>query len=283
VLACNNDGVWNERGATLAFTVQPAFWQTWWFQTSGVAMIALAGGGIVWLDARRRMRRKLEQLERQQAVERERARIAKDIHDDLGANLTRITMLSESARSDLNNPRQVGGHLDQIHNTARELTRAMGEVVWAVNPRHDTLDSVGAYLEEFGQNLLRTAGIRCKMDMPSQFPARVVTAEVRHNLFLAFKEVLHNAIRHAGASEVRISLTVKPAAFTLVVEDNGKGFESEALLAGTPHSQPSHGAGNGLTNMRQRLAEIGGRCEIESAAGKGTKVTFTVALKGLSA
>ena len=283
VLACNNDGVWNERGATLAFTVQPAFWQTWWFQTSGVAMIALAGGGIVWLDARRRMRRKLEQLERQQAVERERARIAKDIHDDLGANLTRITMLSESARSDLNNPRQVGGHLDQIHNTARELTRAMSEVVWAVNPRHDTLDSVGAYLEEFGQNLLRTAGIRCKMDMPSQFPARVVTAEVRHNLFLAFKEVLHNAIRHAGASEVRISLTVKPAAFTLVVEDNGKGFESEALLAGTPHSQPSHGAGNGLTNMRQRLAEIGGRCEIESAAGKGTKVTFTVALKGLSA
>ena len=280
VLACNNDGVWNETGATLAFTVQPAFWQTWWFRTSGVAMIALAGGGIVWLDARRRMRRKLERLERQQAVERERARIAKDIHDDLGANLTRIMMLSESARSDLNNPRQVGGHLDQIHNTARELTRAMSEVVWAVNPRHDTLDSVAAYLEEFGQNLLRTAGIRCKMDMPSQFPARVVTAEVRHNLFLAFKEALHNAIKHAGASEVRISLTVKPTVFTLVVEDNGKGFASDALLAGTPHGQTSHGAGNGLANMRQRLAEIGGRCEIESAGGKGTKVTFTVALKG---
>jgi signal transduction histidine kinase/ligand-binding sensor domain-containing protein len=283
VLACNNDGVWNETGATLAFRVQPAFWQMWWFRITGGVMTALAGGGIVWLDARRRTRRKLARLERQQAVERERIRIARDIHDDLGANLTRITMLSEPARSDLNNPRRVDSHLDQIHNTARELTRAMSEVVWAVNPRHDTLDSVGDYLEEFGQNLLRTAGIRCKMDMPSQFPARVVTAEVRHNLFLAFKEALHNAIRHAGASEVRISLTVKPAAFTLVVEDNGKGFESEALLAGTPHSQPSHKAGNGLTNLRQRLAEIGGRCEIESAAGKGTKVTFTVALKGLSA
>jgi signal transduction histidine kinase len=176
----------------------------------------------------------------------------------------------------------VDSHLDQIHNTARELTRAMSEVVWAVNPRHDTLDSVGDYLEEFGQNLLRTAGIRCKMDMPSQFPARVITAEVRHNLFLAFKEALHNAIRHAGASEVRISLTVEPAAFTLVVEDNGKGFESEALLAGTSNGQRSREAGNGLTNMRQRLAEIGGRCEINSAAGKGTRVTFTVALKGLS-
>ena len=121
----------------------------------------------------------------------------------------------------------------------------MSEVVWAVNPRHDTLDSVGAYLEEFGQNLLRTAGIRCKMDMPSQFPARVITAEVRHNLFLAFKEALNNAIKHAGASEVRISLAVKPAAFILTVEDNGNGFAPETLLAGTPHGQPAKGAATG--------------------------------------
>jgi len=283
VLACNNDGVWNEQGATLAFTVLPAFWQTWWFRISGAAMIALAGGGIVWLDARRRMRRKLERLQRQQAVERERIRIARDIHDDLGANLTRITMLSESARSDLENARQVAGHLDQIYNTARELTRAMGEVVWAVNPRHDTLDSAAAYLEEFGQYLLRTAGIRCKMDMPSQFPPWVITAEVRHNVFLAFKEALHNAIKHAGASEVRISLAVKPATFTLMVEDNGRGFAPETLLAGAPHDQPRQGSGNGLANMRQRLAEIGGCCEIESAPGKGTKVAFTITLKGLSA
>jgi signal transduction histidine kinase len=282
VLACNNDGVWNETGATLAFTVLPAFWQTWWFRISGGWLTALAGGGIVWLDARRRMRRKVERLQRQQAVERERIRIARDIHDDLGANLTRITMLSESARSDLNDSRQVASHLDQIHNTARELTRAMSEVVWAVNPQHDTLDSVAAYLEEFGQNLLRTAGIRCKMDMPSQFPARVITAEVRHNLFLAFKEALHNAIKHSGASEVRISLAVKPAAFILTVEDNGNKFASETILVGMPHGQPQ-GSGNGLANMRQRLAEIGGRCEIEGAPGKGTKVTFTVALKGLSA
>ena len=111
----------------------------------------------------------------------------------------------------------------------------------------------------------------------------MVTAEVRHNVFLAFKEALHNAIKHAGASEVRICLTVEPAAFTLVVEDNGKGFASEALLTGAPHGQPGHGTGNGLANMRHRLAEIGGRCEIESAPGKGTKVTFMVALKDLLA
>jgi signal transduction histidine kinase/sugar lactone lactonase YvrE len=283
VLACNNDGVWNETGATLAFTVLPEFWQTWWFRISGGVMTALAGGGIVWLDARRRTRRKLERLERQQAVERERIRIARDIHDDLGANLTCITMLSESARTDLDNLWQVSGHLDQIYNTACELTRAMSEVVWAINPRHDTLDSVATYLEGFGQNMLRTAGIRCKMDMPSQLPTRVVTAETRHNLFLAFKEALNNAIKHAGASEVRISLAVKPAAFTLIVEDNGKGFMPETLWGRIPHGQPGPETGNGLENMRQRLADIGGRCDIESAGGKGTKVTFTVALKGLSA
>ena len=283
VLACNNDGVWNEQGATLAFTVEPAFWQTWWFRISGGIMTALAGGGSVWLDARRRMRRKVERLQRQQAIERERIRIARNIHDDLGANLTRITMLSASARSDLDNSRQVAGHLDQIHNTARELTRAMSEVVWAVNPRHDTLGSVGAYLEEFGQNLLKTAGLRCKIDMPAQFPTRVITAEVRHNIFLAFKEALHNAIKHAGASEVRIALAVKPDVFTLMVEDDGRGFAMETALAGTLRDQPRRGAGNGLANMRQRLAEIGGRCEIESAPGKGTRVTFTVALKGSSA
>ena len=282
VLARNNDGIWNEQGATLAFTVLPAFWQTWWFRTSAVAMIALAGGGIVWLDARRRMRRKVERLQRQQAIERERIRIARDIHDDLGANLTRVTMLSESARNNLEDSRQVAGYLDQIHHTARELTRTMSEVVWAVNPRHDALGSVGAYLEEFGQNLLRTAGIRCKMDMPSQFPARVITAEVRHNLFLAFQEALNNAIKHAGASEVRIALVVKPAVFILTIEDNGKGFALEPLLAGTPPARSRPGTGNGLANMYQRLAEIGGQCEIETGAGTGTKVTFTVALKGFS-
>ena len=284
VRACNNDEVWNEQGATLAFTVEPEFWQTWWFRILGGVLTALAGGVIVWLDARKRMRRDLEELQRQQAVERERIRIARDIHDDLGANLTRITMLSDSARSALQDTRVVAGHLDQIHTTARELTRSMSEVVWAVNPRHDTLGSVGAYLEEFGQNLLRTAGLRCKLDLPSELPARVITAEVRHNLFLAFKEALHNAIKHQGATEVRISLTVTAETFTLRIEDDGRGFIPETLGAGSlepPHQSPrGTAAGNGLLNMRQRMAEIGGRCEIESAPGKGTRVTFTVTLHG---
>src|SRR5205085_11009042 len=141
-IACNNDDVWNPVGASLSFTVLPHLWQTWWFQGAGMALGASGIGAAVFGVVRRRERRKLEQLERQRALERERARIARDIHDDLGASLTRITMLSQSARSELaTEPQTAAADVDQIFHTARDLTRAMDEIVWAVNPKHDTLDS----------------------------------------------------------------------------------------------------------------------------------------------
>ena len=177
------------------------------------------------------MRRKLERLERQRAVERERARIAKDIHDDLGASLTRITMLSQSAPGELDRARAGRAKLDRIYGTARELTRSMDEIVWAVNPQHDTLDSLASYLGKFAQDFLGAAGIRCRLDVPLQFPAWPLTAEVRHNLFLAFKEALHNVVKHAAATEVRITLTPAEGSFVWEVEDNGRGFDS-----GTPEN-----------------------------------------------
>jgi signal transduction histidine kinase len=277
VLACSNNGVWNERGATLAFTVLPAFWQTWWFRISGAAMIALAGGGIVWLDARRRTRRKVERLERQQAVERERARIAKDIHDDLGASLTRINLLSQSVRREINRPDEAIKDVERIGDSARHMIRTMDEIVWAVDPQHDTLDSLTSYLGKLAQELMSAAGIRCRLDFPVQLPSWPLTAEVRHNLFLAFKEAVHNVAKHSAASEVQISLVIEPAAFTLVVEDNGCGFKPE-LLATTPsgNRQPSR---NGLVNMRQRMQEIGGYCEIQSERSRGTKLKFHLPVK----
>ena len=100
----------------------------------------------------------------------------------------------------------------------------MDEIVWAVNPRHDTLESLATYLEKFAQDWLATAGIRCRLDLPLQFPEWHLTSEVRHNVFLAFKEALHNAVKHSGASEVLIRLAVKEKSFELAVEDNGRGF-----------------------------------------------------------
>ena len=279
VTACNNDGVWNETGASLKFEVLPYFWQTTWFQVLGGAAMALAAGGAVWFDTRRRMRRKLERAERQRDIERERTRIARDIHDDLGAQLTRITMISESARGDLANPGRTAAGLEKIYDTARELTRSMDEIVWAVSPRHDTLESLATYLEKFAHDWLATVGIRCRLDLPLQFPEWPLSSETRHNVFLAFKEALHNAVKHSGASEVLIRLALQEKSFELAVEDNGRGFAVGEKAKSVSSASGRAVAGNGLENMRRRLADIGGSCGIQSAPGAGAKITFTVRLK----
>jgi len=278
VMACNNDGVWNENQASLRFTVLPLFWQTWWFR----ALYAISGGalvaGTVIFAMRRRLERKLERLEQQRALERERARIAKDIHDDLGASLTRISMLSQSARSELDHS-NAASDLDRIYDTARELTRAMDEIVWAVNPQHDTLDSLATYLGKFAQDFLAAAHIKCRLDVPMQLPAWPLTAEIRHNLFLAFKEALNNAVKHAHTTEVWISLSINGMGFALQLEDKGCGFAQNTSGNGSRSDSARLSSGYGLVNMRRRLGEIGGRCEIQSTPGTGTRVAFVVPVK----
>lgn len=306
VKGCNNDGLWNEAGAALAFTVMPAFWQTWWFAAIVVVIgVVLVSVIVLWLS-RRRLRARMEMLERQRGIERERSRIARDIHDDLGASLTRITMLSQSVRSELVTQPLAAADVDQIYATARELTRAMDEIVWAVNPKHDTLDSLVTYLGRYAQNFLSLAGIRCRIDVPVQLPAWILTAEMRHNVFLSLKEALNNVVKHARASEVRISLEMVSRGFLLLVSDNGCGFRlngsdeaggsspGPGVLASSAHSSPSEAtgpvglvpdtsraaSGNGLANMRRRLQEIGGDCHWDTAPGEGTRVKLSIDVKG---
>ena len=271
VRASNSDGVWNNTGASLALIVLPHFWQTFWFHTLAVLAAITLIVGIVLFITRRRMRLKLERIERQQALERERTRIAKDIHDHLGANLTRISLLSQSAHSELENPAQAAAQLDRIYNTSRELTRSMDEIVWAVNPQHDTLDSLASYLGNFAQEYLVSIRIRCRLDVPLHLPHWPITAEMRHNVFLAFKEALHNVVKHSGADEVSVLLTTDAGSFTLAVRDNGRGFDPI-----TVSTRPGHG--NGLKNMRQRLEKIGGRCEILSTPAVGTAINFFISV-----
>ena len=269
VRASNTEGEWNSGEAEFAFVVQPHLWQRGWFELLNVFAVIAAVAGIVWQISRRRLRRRLEAAERQQAIERERTRIAKDIHDHLGANLTRISLLSQSAHGELQNPAQAAAQLDRIYDTTRDLTRAMDEIVWAVNPQHDTLDSLASYLGNFAQEYLMPLGIRCRLEVPLQLPHWPITAEARHNVFLAFKEALNNIVKHAGATEVFIDLVTGADDFTLIVRDNGKGFDPGAV-------KPLPGRGNGLKNMAQRLGKIGGRCEITSSPAAGTEVKFSV-------
>jgi signal transduction histidine kinase len=279
VIACNNDGIWNETGVARAFTVLPYFWQTWWFHILGGLSTVLAASGLVWFVTRRRMHRRLERLERQQVVERERARIARDIHDDLGASLTRISMLSQAGHGETDPNGAVAANLERIFGTAREMTSALDEIVWAVNPRHDRLDSLANYLSRFALDFLRASEIRCRLEVPLELPKLTVAAEVRHSLFLAFKEALHNVVKHAAAGEVQVELKLAGGSLRLRVSDNGHGFSAGLESAAGLLNPDRRRRGNGLANMQQRLADIGGTCEIHSAPGQGTEVSFSLPLR----
>jgi ligand-binding sensor domain-containing protein/signal transduction histidine kinase len=275
VVACNSEGTWNGTGTAIQFEVRPFYYQTWWFKT--VAGLALAGG--ISLAVRRattrKYRRKLALLQQQHAIERDRARIAKDIHDDIGAGLTQITLLTELARRE---PEQVGAHLERISNSARQLTRAMDEIVWAVDPQHDTFEGLMDYISAFAEDFLYTADIRCRMDLPLALPAMRVDAELRYNLFLALKEALNNVVKHAKATEVWLRLSVEPGAFTLVVEDNGQGLPAAGGEGAAGAGGDRIASGSGLVNLRKRLTAVGGRCEIRGGADRGTRVEMTVAI-----
>lgn len=262
VKACNNAGVWNEAGATLGLTVTPFFWQTAWFRFSALGGFTLAVIALVRYVSFRRLRLQLRSLEQQAALYKERARIAKDIHDDLGANLTQISLLSELTRQDMAAPDKAGEHLQKISGTARQVMKSLDEIVWAVNPRNDTLAHLIDYAGQFALDYLRLAGIRCRLDLPEQPPQREVSTDVRHNLFLAAKEALHNIVKHAHASEAWLRVNPTEDALEMIIEDNGRGFDRA----------PDDATADGLRNMRQRLAELGGQCRIQSRSGAGTKV-----------
>jgi ligand-binding sensor domain-containing protein len=271
VIACNNSGVWNESGSVLRFRVLPFFWQTWWFRLGLVSIFTVSLMLTVYFILVRRLRTKLLRLEQETAMQKDRARIAKDLHDDLGANLSQIAMLSELAQTDLDKPVQAHGHIDQIFRTARLLTRSLDEIVWAINPRNDSLDGFVAHICQFAPEFLRTAGIRPRLDMPMDLPPLKLEPNVRHQMYLALKEALHNVIKHSGATEVWVRLKIYGDTLALTVEDNGRGFETN----GKPKA-----VGNGLMNFRYRMEEIGGKLEQHSEPEKGTCITFIASARG---
>jgi signal transduction histidine kinase/streptogramin lyase len=283
VVACNNDGVWNETGDTVAIAVLPYFWQTKFF----LVMVALVSLGIVAGIVRRiearKLQRQLEIAERERAIESERTRIAKDIHDDLGASLTEIAILSDLAGNPAAPREQAGADVRKIAVKARELTRSLDEIVWAVNPQYDSLDSLVTYSCDFAQNYLQLAGVVCRLEIPTRLPEVQLTADVRHNLLMTLKEALNNTVKHAGASEVQIKVALEPDLFVLKISDNGKGFRMEGLpvvadAVAAPATSRGLG-GNGLLNMQQRIESIGGEFELKSQPGQGTQVMLTGHLK----
>ena len=145
----------------------------------------------------------------------------------------------------------------------------LDEIVWAVNPKYDSVASLASYYSLFAQRFLNLAGISCRLQVAETFPDAPLDSRLRHGIFLAFKEALNNAVQHSGATEVRIVMEVKDNCLNISVTDNGRGFDFAA--ANAPGS-------DGMANMKQRMLKLGGLCEIKSQAGRGTVVEFQLPL-----
>ena len=272
VVACNGDGVWNETGASLALTVLPQFWQTWWFIGAlALGMTTVVTGGVRVIE-KRRLHQHLKRLEQERILEQERTRIAQDLHDIMGAKLCRISFLSEHARRCEVVTVEHQEEMRSISDDSREVLQSLDEMVWAVNPQNDTLDHLMSYLGQYAQEYFRKTGIECDLKIPEQVPVQPLSSQSRHHLFLAVHEALANILKHSGATRAAITMVCRAAGFEIVISDNGRGFDPESSESNSPSS--AAGFCNGLGNMRRRLAGLGGRCVIESRIGQGTTIQF---------
>lgn len=268
VKAGNEDGFWNDTGATLAVIVEPPFWRTKWF----IALVALGFigvlAGVIHLISTAKLKRQLRAARQKELIEKERARIARDLHDQLGANLTQVMLLGELAEVDKHLPEEIEQHAQQITETARDTTRALDEIVWAVNPSNDTLEGLANYACKYAQDYFALAGVSFRSELPTHLPATPILPEVRHNVFLAFKEAVNNVVKHARATEARVKLQLEPERFILTVADNGRGLGDVS----------GKSLRNGMKNMRKRLADVRGEFEITPGANGGTLVKLIVPL-----
>jgi signal transduction histidine kinase/ligand-binding sensor domain-containing protein len=269
VTACNEAGVWSQAGFRLPLTVQPFYWQTWWFGLGVLAAFTAAVIGLVRYVSFRRLRRKLDHLERQAELQKERARIARDMHDEVGAKLSRLSLLSEMASHKADLPLAARGETAEISETVRDAIRSFEEIVWAINPKNDTLPDLLHYLCRFTEDFLDGSEVQCAFELPDRIPEVELPTELRHHVFLAAKEAVNNVFKHAHARQVWVRLKLTAGGFDIEIEDDGQGFDG-----GEPAQRS--GKGNGCENMRERMRLAGGRFEIQTRPGKGTRVTLRV-------
>lgn len=274
VIACNAQGLWNDTGVSIKFTVLPYLWQRGWFMALEFAAGTILVASIIFVTLRRRYRNRLKRLELERATENERARIARDLHDEVGSSLTRISMLSEQVHSRLNDPEQLKARAKKLSDFAVRTTQAFEQIVWAVNPRNDSLRSLFEYLTHFADELFEDSGITCRFRIPGYLPEILLPPDTRHSLFLAAKEALNNALKHSKASHVTLQAELDPDSLLITVQDDGKGFETRPLAQDQIEQ-------NGLLNMRQRIEHLGGQFEIETRSDVGTTIRIRLSREKL--
>jgi signal transduction histidine kinase len=246
VQACNNDGVWNTQGAHLKFYVAPYFWQTWWFLT--LATLAIAILLFIAYSIRISHLRGLERL---------RLRIARDLHDDVGANLGSMSLLAQvmEKHPSAEDARQIRSILSQTVDTMRDI-------VWFIDPQHERLSDLVTRMAETAKTML--VDIPYTFKQTGNFASAGLPLDFRRNIMPIFKESLHNIVKHSGATKVEITVSQTNGTFEFIVQDNGRGFATA-----------DRQAGNGLKNMRRRAAEMQAEFEISSDDAAGTRIKLT--------
>ena len=259
--------------ASQLLIVAPPFWQKAWFLVlCGMTAAALVFGAVRYFEWRR-TRREIASMRQQQALDQERMRIARDLHDEIGANLTHISILGTIASREGVAVSEMRTKCLEVAEVARETIRACSEIVWSVNPLNDTLVSVIRHLTLYTQEYLQSAGIACVIDTEQSDAGVRLNPKVRHELLMTFKEALQNVVKHSKAAEVRLSFALNIDALSVRIDDDGQGFDV-AVCSG---SEGFHG--NGIRNMTERIRGIAGNLVIESCVGKGTTVCVTIPVK----
>jgi signal transduction histidine kinase len=262
-------GLWQERIPTMTVKVpvlrpvELRFWQRGWFQ--GALWTAIF---VVVLFCLRLMARLAVQSKAQTMLNIERARIARDIHDELGARLTELALEGEVIQTELPPGSAVRPKLEALCEKARAVSGAMDEVIWMVNSRRDTLSDFSNYACRHAQRFLASSSIRCRLDVDGDLPEAVFELPLRRNLLLGVKEALNNAVKYSKAKEILLRIQGSGQNLLVIVEDDGVGFDLELVDS----------VRNGLTNMTERMKEVGGRCQITTKPGSGCRVEFQLPL-----
>jgi signal transduction histidine kinase len=272
--ARHSDGVWDQSGQPVLLRMMEPWWRNP-LMISLLSAVTLVCGAAVWWRAKASvMKHRLARAEAHLDLQRERLRIARDMHDDMGARLTHIALLADRTQREAGE--NLAGQrplLAELADGARTAVSALDEIVWAVNPQHDCVGDFADYLSDYAPGYLRAAGIECRLDLRVTTPQRPLGLTLRHSLLMAVKEALQNVVRHAGATVVWVRLSDAHGRLEVSVVDEGCGLKEVA--SGVTHS--------GLNHMRQRMAEAGGICEIQGGEnGRGTHVKFTMPLRTAS-
>ena len=243
----------------------PATQQVWFWLLVATVVLSLAFAASRYMAGIR--------LHRQVALDQERARIARDLHDEIGANLTHISILSTLAARPSTTAGTSREHNTDVANVARQTIQAFDEILWSINPGNDTLQSLSHFICRRTEEILAPANLAYQFELDESIPDRFVPPQRRHGLLLAVKEALHNILKHAAANRVTLRCAMDGGVFVVCIADNGRGFDPQAVPATATGRR-----GHGLENMRRRLAELGGDCHCESRPGHGTQITFRLPL-----